>query len=363
MKICYILSYRCPDYVRTRTLLSALKQLEDVEVFEAMNTSKGIVRYMQTVLSLFWIRIKRNPECYILGFRGYEIFWIVRFITLRRTLIFDHMMSPYDSLVNERKWVKKGGILDRLIYFYEKLILKYSDNILTDTALHKTFFVELFKIMPGKVFAIPVGADEDVFRKESFSEREKKRDVFTVLYYGSFLPLHGMDTILKAANLLRELPILFTVIGGSGKELKTFLKSREELGLNNVTHIKWVSYEQLPQMIYDTELGLGGPFGNTGQAKRVITGKTFQFFAMAKPVVVGEIDNDYGFRDKVNCLLIPQGDEKKLADAILWCFKNQDKLREVGVRGLNLYRKKFSIDIIKNVLQEYFHYKWVKNNG
>ena len=124
--------------------------------------------------------------------------------------------------------------------------------------------------------------------------------------------------------------------------------------LNNVIHKKWVNYRQLPIIISESDLCLGGPFGNTGQAHRVITGKTFQFLAMGKPMVVGKIKHDYGFRDKENCLLVSQGNEKELADAILWCFENQKKLGEIGRNGLALYRTKFSIDHIKEALQMVF---------
>ena len=220
MRICYILSYRYPGYVRTKTLLSALKQIQDIKVFEAVNTVNGIFRYVQTLILLSWIRITKNPDYYILGFRGYEIFWIVRIIVAGKTLIFDHMMSPYDSLVNEKKKVKRGSIIDKLIYFYEKLILQCSDIILTDTVLHKNYFVNLFEIAPEKVIAVPVGADEVVFRQVKIFERKNNENVFNILFYGSFLPLHGMDIILKAAYLLRKLPIKFTIIGGVNRSLK-----------------------------------------------------------------------------------------------------------------------------------------------
>ena len=106
IKVCYILSYRFPNYVRTKTLTRALKRTDNVVLFEAVNTARWVFRYVQTLILLLWMRIKNNPDYYILGFRGYEIFWIVRLITFGKTLIFDHMMSPYDSLVNEKKIVK-----------------------------------------------------------------------------------------------------------------------------------------------------------------------------------------------------------------------------------------------------------------
>ena len=354
IKVCYILSYRCPNYVRTKTLIAALKRMDNVVLFEAINTTKGIFRYIQTLSRLLAIRMTKKPDYYILGFRGYEIFWIVRILTLGTPLIFDHMMSPYDSLLNERKMFKKGSPIEKLIYLYEKSILKYSDVILTDTVIHGEFFAELFKEQREKIHAIHVGANEDLFKNLPSGKKTQKKEFFDVFFYGTFLPLHGIDIILKAASIVKDRSIRFTLIGGKKKDLQDFYERKKKLKLKNVIHKEWVDYEQLPSMISESDLCLGGPFGNTGQARRVISGKTFQFLAMGKPTVVGKIDADYGFEDKKNCLLVPQCNEKELANTIFWCFENQEKLGEIGQRGLELYRTKFSIDHIKQSLLTIF---------
>lgn len=351
-KVCYILSYRCPNYVRTKTLTGALKRMDNVVLLEAINTTKGIFRYIQTLSRLLAIRINQKPDFYILGFRGYEIFWIVRILTLGTPLIFDHMMSPYDSLLNEKKTFKKGGLVDKLIYLYEKSILRYSDIILTDTVIHSEFIAELFKEQREKIYAVHVGADEDLFKNVSFGNEVQKKRFFDVFFYGTFLPLHGINVILKAAVMLKDMPIRFTLIGGNKKDLQAFYENEKGLKLKNIIHKEWVDYEKLPRMISDSDVCLGGPFGNTDQARRVITGKTFQFLAMGKPVIVGEIEHDYGFRDKENCLLVKQGNEKNLAEAILWCFENQDKLSAIGSNGLKQYGNNFSIVCIRKILQE-----------
>ena len=354
IKVCYILSYRCPNYVRTKTLIEALKRIDNIALFEAINTTKGIFRYIQTLSRLFAIRITKKPDYYILGFRGYEIFWIVRILTFGTPLIFDHMMSPYDSLLNERKIFKKGGIVDKLIYLYEKSILKYSDMILTDTVIHREFLADLFEEQREKIYAVHVGTDEELFKNLPSGKEVQKKEFFDVFFYGTFLPLHGIDIILKAEFILKDRPIRFTIIGGNKKYLRDFYEIKKRLKLKNIIHKEWVDYEQLPGMISKADLCLGGPFGNTGQASRVIAGKTFQFLAMGKPTVVGKIKHDYGFRDKENCLLVSQENEKELAGAILWCFENQERLGEIGRKGLELYRTKFSIDHIKEALQVIF---------
>ena len=137
------------------------------------------------------------------------------------------------------------------------------------------------------------------------------------------------------------------------RSLKRFCEMKENLKLENVNHITWVPFDQLSGIIHRADICLGGPFGNTGQAKRVITGKTFQSLAMAKPVIVGEIDYDYGFIDKENCLLAKQASEIELAGIIKWCLYNRDKLFFIGKNGRDLYLSNFSIECIKKHLQRF----------
>jgi glycosyltransferase involved in cell wall biosynthesis len=344
--ICYILSYYFPDYVRTSTLTEALERMEEVVLYRAINSSTGVLRYFQTLLSLLVLRVFRNPDCYLLGFRGYEIYWLVRIITLGKPLILDHLMSPYDSLLNEKRQIADGSVITTLLYSYEKSILQCSETVLTDTAAHKAYFSQLFQVDPNKIHSIPVSTDETLFGR-SPAAKESEGDLFRVLFYGSFLPLHGIDIILEAARVLQDRPIQFVIVGGKGKRLASFRKQLEGLDLPNVIHKKWVDYAELPELILTADLCLGGPFGNTGQARRVITGKTFQFLAMGKATAIGRTDQDHGFKDRENCILVDQGDAEALASAIAWAFAHRHLLGEIGQGGRELYVRDYSIDSIK----------------
>jgi len=352
-KVCYVLSYRSPDYTRTGVLCAALKSLPEIELIEARNTRPGLLRYVETLLRLFLARLSKEPDCYILGFRGHEFFWLIRLLTLGKPLILDQMMSPYDSLTRERKMISVGGLLDRVLYSYERFALRKADLILTDTSLHQDYLSRLFGIPSKKIHPVCMGADESIFCPPPSDRKQQSREgFFRCLFYGSFLPLHGMDVILKAAALLREEPVHFEIIGGKGKALRNFQILGRQLGIKKLSHECWVDYERLPERIADADLCLAGPFGGTGQAKRIITGKAFQCLAMGKPVVIGEITADEGMQNRVNCLIVKQGNAKELAEAIRWGLHNQEALAAIGRRGRDLYEDRFSLPRIRDELRE-----------
>ncbi|MCB0749703.1 MAG: hypothetical protein KDC90_19760, partial [Ignavibacteriae bacterium] len=96
-------------------------------------------------MKLIKLRIRSNPDIYILGFRGHEIFFPVRLITLGKTLVFDEFISIHDALTKENKESNIPMIFFSSIYLIEKLILKFSDLIITDTPAHKELITEKYK--------------------------------------------------------------------------------------------------------------------------------------------------------------------------------------------------------------------------
>ena len=353
---CYAVSYYFPQFVRTATLLKALRQIESITLYEAVNSSHSWSRYCQTLRQLLSIRLCQNPDFYILGFRGYELFWPVRLITWGKPLILDHMMSPYDSLINEKKRLASGGFLSRIIYWYEKSLLQWADLVLTDTPMHQAYFADLFGLNREKIYSVHVAADETLFTPcaRHYSPHSLSKP-FEVFFYGSFLPLHGTDIILRAAALLKYQPVHFTLVGGNKQNLQAFKDLYAELRLTNITHTPWVEYTEIPHLACEADLCLGGPFGNTGQAGRVITGKTYQFLALGQPTVVGLIAPNEHFINQTNCLLVTQGNPEALASAIDWAIQHRTLLPEIGRKGYELYQRKFSVACLRDRLKVILH--------
>lgn len=358
LKLCYVLSYREPRYIRTRTLLEALERLPGIEVYTAINRRRDFWRYFETLWQLWQIRRRYHPDCYLLGFRGHEIFWPV-YLIADKPLIFDSLMSPFAAMRDDRKFGRSGATLSGFWYFVERSILRRADSILTDTRLHEQFLSECFQLPQMKIHAVPVGAVETIPIASSRTDQ-----FFNVLFYGSFLPLHGMGIILQAAALLRDYPIYFTFIGGSGRRLAEFRQLCRSLRLSRFNHLSWVEFDELlNHYIGSAHLCLGGPFGDTPQARRVMTGKTMQCLALGKATVVGEVAEEFGLVDKHNCLLVKQGDPEALAEAIAWGYDNREQLPQIGENGKKLYQERLSVERIASVLAKILvNYKLLANS-
>lgn len=343
IKVCYVLSYKDPGYIRTRSIVKILTRVEEVELYKAINTYKNFFRYLDSLLRLFYIRVRYRPNVYILGFRGQEIFFAVRLLTIGKPLIFDEFINLNDWLVNEHKKIRRDSLIDKIIYMYMRLVVLSSKVVLSDTLIGVKYAQNYYKIDKRKFDFLYVGTDEGLFFKSPNLLMRSTKKTFNIFFYGSILPLHGIKYILEAAkNLRTNNRIVFTIVGGNKLQETKIRSFVNDNYLENIIYRKWVDFDELPSYINNADLCLGGPFGDTSQSNRVITGKTFQFLAMGKPVIVGRIKEEVGFKDKVNSLLVNQADSEDLVRTITWCYSNQSKLKSIGKAGNRLYIKKFS---------------------
>lgn len=341
LRVAYVLAYRAPDYIRTESLLKALSACPNVQLSVARNTTHGLGRYIETWRAVRRLRAREAPDVYVLGFRGHEFFWAMRWLSGGKPLLFDALMSPYAALHDERKTSVTRRALAWLLYPLERSTLRHADIVLTDTQLHAEFYAREFGVSTSSLCAVPIGAiDAPVTLSENVVA---DREMFRVLFYGSFLPLHGIDVILEATKKLVDLPIHFDFVGGTTTHKRQLQRAFETRDATTYSHRSWVPFEDLLALdIPMADLVLGGPFGDTPQARRVVTGKAVQALALGRATVIGCIDEEYGFVDQHNCLLVKQADSMALAQAIRWAFDHRDQLPMIGKRGRQLFAERFS---------------------
>jgi len=280
------------------------------------------------------------------GFYGYPLLPIVKLLT-RKPIIFDAFLSTYDTLCFDRKWFGPNSIGGQLAYLLDKLALGLADRILVDTYAHADYFAGLYKLPREKLSVMYLGYDDTVFNPGQISLSEIDSREFLVFYYGSFLPLQGIEYIVRSAKLLEhEEEVRFEIVG-RGSTYEEIHRLADSLYLTNIDFIDWIPYHQLPLAISRASVCLGGHFSSVGKAKRVIAGKTYQFLAMAKPTIVGDnLANRELFSHKENVYMCRMADEKAIAEAILALKNDRHLQQKIATGGFQLMRDRFSIETL-----------------
>lgn len=340
MKLAVITCHNNPNYIRAVTIRQAAVAQKDIDVKILANSNKSILRYIEMTFRIIWLRLSYNPDIYVLTFRGYEMLLLTKIVSFRKKLIYDEFINPIEWLEEPRNKLWPKLIPKGLFRFFYRRLVRGISIILADTDAHAAYSAKISKLPKSKFRTLLVGTDEHLFRSDT---KAKKLKTFSVFYYGQhMLPLHGLDSVLEAAALLKNYPINFLLLGGGQKTEQQVQKQNNP----KVKHKKWIAFEALPYAIRKYHLALGGPFGGTTQANLVITGKTYQFLACGVATVIGRNKASSIFKDRINSLIVDQKDARQLANKILWAYKNQVELKKIGHDGRRLYETELSEKVI-----------------
>lgn len=334
-RIAVVTCYRQPDYVRAITLRNAVEDAGD-ELVVVKNRSRGPRRYLE-VAGALWRMRRDRPDAYLVTFRAFEILPIVLALAGRRPVVYDEFINPVEWFVEEHAKLRAGSVPARALRAAFRAMMRRCAVVLADTDSHAEHAAELMDLPRERWAVVPVGTDEETFRPV---ERHPG-SVLRVLYYGSMLPLHGLDVLLEAAVQLADRDdIAIDVVGGTDDD-----RARVEAAIARgarATHRSWVPYEELPELFAACGLAIGGPLGGTVQSRFVVTGKTYQFLASGVPTLVGANLESHAFAHEHDALVVPQRDPAAVAAACRWAADHPEELAAIGRRGRALYERRWS---------------------
>ncbi|GGD40736.1 hypothetical protein GCM10012288_13520 [Malaciobacter pacificus] len=254
----------------------------------------------------------------------------------RERIINDFFISNYDTYVYDRKKISKKNPRAWWKYFQDWFNFRFSKYLLSDTMAHFKYWEKLFGKFHGKHLVFPVLADRGIYFPSKNEITSKK---IKILFYGSFIPLHGIDVILNAFSIMEKENIDFEArIVGKGQIFNQMHTLYEELNLSNVTmNGEFMAEDELANLIreYDIVLGI---FGDSQKAKSVIPNKVYQSTACKKCTVTMKSDvlsEFYTNEDMVTCENTPES----LANSLSELVNNKEKIYEVAKNGFNRFEK------------------------
>ncbi len=361
MDVCFFGGYDS-GYPRNSILRRGLSA-HDVLVTEAhlRRGHKFWIRY--PLLFLRWLRHGRRraeppPLLFVPEFCQKDIF-LARAIAILSAgrIVFDPLASRYETKVLDWRRKPEGSLAAWLNRAIDRLAFKASDLVLADTEAHKQYYCREFGVSPWKVEVVPVGFDDRVFTR-SLAQRPTlsslRESPFTVLFFGSFLPLHGVATAVEAAFHVwkKDKTVRFKFIG-SGQTFPSARKMASDLGLANISFEGWMGQVSLAEQIASEADICLGIFGRTEKASRVVPHKIFQAMALSKPVITGQTPavSEF-FTHGKDIYLCPAGDPESLARAILELREDMALRDGIARQGYELAWRKFTPQSLGRRLKE-----------
>lgn len=303
------------DYIRI---------VQEVEMLERYGRSCKVYCYTNQSYLLRMLKLIFHVLCSPMA--QYDIIYIsflpqlvVPFFSWKwrgKTVVTDFFVSAYDTLVCDRKKIKRASIAGRLVWWLDKRTIEKSDYLVADTQTHADYFAEEFSANRKEILVWYLTADRSIYHGQRVAKPERWRNKFVVLYFGSILPLQGVHVVLDAVKLSeRESGIQFVIVGP--------VSSNEIIANQNVEYFKWLPQKRLAEQIGQADLCLAGHFsGDIQKARRTIPGKAYIYEAMGKPMILGEnAANHEIFEEDRMHSFVEMGNAKALADLILKKYK------------------------------------------
>ena len=300
------------DYLRNTQEINLIKEeAKSVDVIGYSDKS-----YPKRLLKIYFTLLFRRMSKYdtvFIGFAPQLILPFFKFKFRNKEIVMDFFISVYDTMVNDRKKFKDGSIMSGVCKRLDRKCIHCAKYIISDTKAHGDYFSEEFDVQRDKIDVLYLEADKSIYYPRKAKKPDKLKDKFVVLYFGSVLPLQGVEVIMEAMDILKNnKDIYFYFIGPVKENIK---KTESE----NIEYIKWLPQEKLAEYISYSDLCLAGHFNkDIMKAKRTIPGKAYIYDAMEKKMILG--DNKATrelYTDDERRIFVEMGNGRLLAEKIL----------------------------------------------
>jgi len=325
-----------PTISRNRFHRKALKKR--FKYTECISNGKTYTTRIASILMRLPFQIF-NKDFYFVSYMGHFLVLFIRLFT-KKPIVFDFYLSIFDMMCNDRKVFTPESFLGKLTYWIEKKSLEKADYIIVDTQKLIDTLSTMYHVDKDKFVRVPLTINEENVIPQKVA-RYKER--FTVLYVGSYIPLHGTEVILEAAKILKERnEDIFILMIGKGPDLEKCQTLAEKYHLNNIEFKGFMTLEELNYYYNATDINLG--LFNTGErANSVVLNKTNDSFRVGKPHLTLKTDAmQEAFIDNQDIFYVKDIKPETLSNRIIEIKNNPELVKLVGKNALISYDNKLS---------------------
>jgi len=335
LKIC-TLGYHDLESARHWVIKHGLQEAGH-EIIECQTSVAGLLPKYRDLVRQYWPK-RKKVDAILVPFSGHYIVpfaWLLRIFS-GKPIIFDVFISLHDTMVNDRKLVRPWHPKTWLLKFIDWLSCTLATVVLVDTDQHREFFRKKYGISSRKILVIPVGSRTDIF-KSSPDPNPNPNPAFTVLFCGNFIPLQGIDVILKAAQILQNKneDVHFQIIG-KGQLFPAMQKLAQDLELSNTEFLGMKLQSEVANYLNNADVALG-IFGTSDKAKRVIPHKVYDALACETAVITANTPAIRSLLTHEKNTLLTQPNAESLAQAIMTLKQNPELKERIAKNGHTLF--------------------------
>lgn len=343
MRICLFGDFD-PSYSRNRVLRKGLQEA-GAEVMLCVTQKKGWRRISDLYRSY---RALPAHDLVLVGYSDSRSMVPLARIISSVPVVWDAFYSLYDSFVADRALVSRANPKAWWYWLADYMSVHLAHRVLLDTKAHIAYFAHTFFASPERFIRVLVGTDDTLFNTTGGGS--STHTPLVVGFYGKYIPLQGVEIIVRAAHLLSARKDIRFVLLGSGQTYKQVRDLAATLKTENVEFLPRILYEEMPAFVASFDIALG-IFGVTDKATRAIPNKVYDAMATGKPIITSDTPATHELlRHRYDAYLVPRGDPHALAAAIEKLADDESLRLSLGAHALETYQKQATPRVIGTAL-------------
>ena len=245
--------------------------------------------------------------------------------------------------------IKKNSIIYKIYFSISKRIYEKMDRILVTSKSFVKYLKDNFDIETSKMKYFPQYA-ESMFDKKVCEKKEN--DKIDLLFAGNIGKAQSLDTIIEAANALKEKDNLFFHIVGDGQELERLKKKVNNLELKNVAFYGRKPLDEMPSYYSKADAMIVSLCGDS-LISSTLPGKVQTYMAAGKPILATANGETKQVIEEAKCGFCSEADSVEKFVGIIRKFIEYKNKKELGENSYNYYKKNFDKNIfIENLITE-----------
>ncbi len=232
--------------------------------------------------------------------------------------------------------VLRNPIVIALARWLENFLYARATHILVNSPAYKEY-MENKGVSENKITYIPYGTDIDMFNPDVDGSTIRKKlgleDKFVVLYAGALGQANDIDTILRAAERLKQESRIRIVLFGDGKERTRLESESTRMKLTNVIFAGVCPKKEMPLVIASADVCLA-ILQDVPMFRTTYPNKVFDYMASARGTV---LVIDGVVRDVIESsdggVFVQPGNDEQLANTILELSKDAQGVKQMGLNA------------------------------
>ena len=274
---------------------------------------------------------------------------IERAIVLRanKSLVVDYYISVYDTLVNDRALVAADSRKARKLMEMDQFLIDAAEHLIFLSNAERDYYLRVADRQDAKSRTMVVPLCSERRPSACLPFANGKTDCITLCWWGTYIPLHGLEKILKAAVHHRDSRVVFELfVFGTSEALaqghREFIAKNGLTSCVKIDNTKRLADGSLEKFLLERcDLAFGN-FGDSEKAKTVCLNKAVEAASMGIPVIsqrtaaLAELFKE----DEEIIFVAPSG--SALSNEIGVLVKDTERLLRVGASARKRARREFS---------------------